>query len=70
MRFTVARILQNSGIAKTAYNCGCEFRPRQFHSVSAEPRLKNTVLGDSSTGGLYCVTVTYHESSKVYFKLQ
>ena len=25
-------------IATTAQNCGCEFRPRQFRSVSAEPR--------------------------------
>jgi len=26
-----------SGIATTAHNCGYEFRPRQFRSVSAEP---------------------------------
>ena len=44
VRFIAARILWNSGIATTANNCGCEFRPRQFRSVSAEPRLKNTDL--------------------------
>jgi len=29
--------LWNSGIVTTAQNCGCEFRPRQFLSVSVEP---------------------------------
>jgi len=43
-------------IATTPWNCGCEFRPRQFRSVSAEllaaTRGTRTLSRKSSTGGL------------------
>jgi len=65
-----------TGIATTEQNCGCEFRPRKFRPVSAEPLaatrgtpVKNTVLGDCSTVGRYCVIITWHKSSNVHCKL-
>jgi len=42
---------------------------RNHWQLLAEPRVKNTVLGDCSTVCRYCVTIAWHKSSNVHCKL-